>query len=78
MAQGREKATSLTSEQKSTLVDLISQFNVVNDKSGNYSLIAKKQEAWESITKKFNAVHPFAEKKTSQQLKRAWGYLRNK
>ncbi|XP_045128652.1 uncharacterized protein LOC123514676 [Portunus trituberculatus] len=78
MSQGREKSTSLTSDQKSTLVDLINQFSVVLDKSGNYSMIAKKQEAWETITKKFNAVHPFAEKKTSLQLKRAWGYLRNK
>ncbi|XP_050710712.1 uncharacterized protein LOC126995264 [Eriocheir sinensis] len=74
----REKSSSLSHEQKRTLVNLIAVNKVVLDKSDQYYLISKKREAWEKIAENYNAAHPIAEMKTSQQLKRAWEYLRNR
>ena len=78
MATPGEKASSLTREQKNTLVDLITTHKVVLDKSGNYHMVNKKREVWEKIAAGFNSAHPLAEPKTFQQLKRAWEYLRNR
>ena len=41
-------------------------------------MVAKKKEAWEAITMGYNAAHPMAEAKTSQQLRKAWEYIRQK
>jgi len=78
MAQQREKSSSLSTEQKRTLVELITTHKIVLDKSGNYGIISQKKEAWEKIAEGYNIAYPLAEPKTAQQLKRAWEYLRNK
>lgn len=74
----REKAASLTHDQKQTLVNLIATHRVVLEKKGNYALIQKKKEAWERIAVGYNVAHPIAETKTIQQLKRAWEYIKNR
>lgn len=71
------KPFSLNNEQKKTLVDLITTHKVVLEQSAHYHLISIK-EAWETIAESYNAAHPSDEMKTSQELKRAWEYLKNR
>ncbi|XP_071533208.1 LOW QUALITY PROTEIN: uncharacterized protein [Panulirus ornatus] len=68
----------MTVEQRKTLVALISQEQEsIQDKTHDVKKIIRKQEAWEELTARFNAIYPMEVRSTSQ-LKRAWEYIKKR
>ena len=71
------KGAALSREQRKTLVDLIHERPVLQDKSHGFAVCNKKAVGWKEVADLFNASYPLADRKTEKQLKRAWEYIRN-
>ncbi|KAK3889762.1 hypothetical protein Pcinc_006325 [Petrolisthes cinctipes] len=48
------------------------------DKSADHLHLGQKAAAWNNVAKEFNAAFPVSLSKSTQQLKRAWEYIRNR
>lgn len=70
------KGAPLNRDQKKTLVDLIMERPIVQDKSQGIDVYNEKAKAWNEVTEAFNKMYPMAEKKSEKQLKRVWEYLK--
>ncbi|XP_076052961.1 uncharacterized protein LOC143032314 [Oratosquilla oratoria] len=74
----RDKGSPLNYNQKLYLVLLIKDNPATVDKAGDHNSIARKKTAWDRVTHQYNLKFPQAEPKTTNQLKRAWEYIRNR
>ncbi|KAK3892027.1 hypothetical protein Pcinc_004116 [Petrolisthes cinctipes] len=48
------------------------------DKSTDHLQLGQKAAAWNNVAKEYNAAFPVSQSKSTQQLKRAWEYIRNR
>ncbi|KAK3865590.1 hypothetical protein Pcinc_028812 [Petrolisthes cinctipes] len=48
------------------------------DKSTDHLQLGQKAAAWNNVAKEYNAALPVSQSKSTQQLKRAWEYIRNR
>lgn len=72
------KGAPLSLAQQQTLRDLVNERPAILHKSHTFNALTEKIKAWAEVTDEFNAAHPYLEKKTVQQLKRALEYLRSR
>lgn len=74
----RERALALSAAQRKHLSELITSKSILLDPNGGYTVIAKKQKAWEEVAVEFNGAYPQDQPKKVIQLKRAWEYVRKR
>ncbi|XP_036342044.1 uncharacterized protein LOC118751346 [Rhagoletis pomonella] len=71
----RKRASNFTADEKAILAQLVKKFCIVEAKQTDRKSVAKKREAWDSITKEFNS-HSNVYKRETVSLRKAWDNLK--
>lgn len=72
------KSANFSELEKETVLELVEkEKHIIEDKRNDGRMVAKKEKAWESLTRDFNS-RPGVNKRTTPQLKRLWKNLKGK
>lgn len=74
----KERVLPLTSSHRVTLLNLIKEKPVLQNRSTAPGVAEKKSKAWQEIAATFNSMNPDQHPRTAHQLKRSYDHVKRK